>query len=1256
LSVAGAGPADLHREVRRILLLAGEAEGRRREEVLARECRGDRALEEKVRELLSAAPVATEAIFSPRHALPAPAWRPPLDLGPFHLRRELGRGGMGVVYEAVDSRTGEVVAVKALYAHLLALEGAARRFRREVEAGGRVRHENVVRTLGLERVETAGGVHDLLVMEYVEGRTLRDLGRSLGPLSEAMLREIAGQTAAGLRALHAADVVHRDLKPENILITEDQRIRIMDLGVARLVEGSVGLTGPGQFLGSALYAAPEQCRGEPVGPAADRYALGVVLHELATGTNHFARDRPVASLAAHLDSVPPLLDRPPGRIGPFFAELVATLLAKRPEERFGSTEELCRVLLEGEAGAWWEGRASSRTSRTAGGTALSVVRDIDFHGREAPLQRLREAFVLAQGGAGTCLLVEGEEGIGKTRLVDEFLKGLPGGDRHLLLGSFTASGGVGGITGAIRDRFGARLEAELLRRLGSGPEVAAFTRLVGGEAAGMAGDAFGQCCARLLRSLAAGGPVVWVLDDAHLASPVGRDALLSLAGAAADLPALLLLTARSVTESGSLSLDTGLSRLRNFRKIILPRLTREEVEELLGAAFGSDVTARELAGAVTERSDGVPLFVLEMIAALREEGGVRRLPSGEWVAARPVGDLKLPEMARGLLSARIPGLSREEREVLEVGAVAGAEFDAELVASALGRPLVGVLRTLAETQRRGGIVRAHGRRFRFDHVLLADHLRESLPELLREEYHGLLADAIRSRGGDSGGERSAVLAGHYLDSRRPAEAAPFLDRALEHLASHFRARVLLRLCGILMASGRGAESREVLAEARRIASRSGSAALRAEVQLHLGISESAMGRFGRAAARFRAGARLARSAGSSRIEAGALANLGVAELRLGAAMRARETLETALGVARAAEDESSELLAVVNLATLDHRHARADSARAGYLRGIDLARRLGRRPVESYAESCLGLLAFNGGNFDEADERLERALALAMETGNRPARLGALAHLSVLHHARGRHLLALRTRERLLELRRESGECDGLWAELAGRGEARLWLGDPDSARRDLEEALELARRAGDPLGTADVLIALAELEWNEGDAPAARRALLEARELLGPTGETGSMIDCAIGLARLAAEECRPLEARAEIEAAGNPAERGGQAGLLLLLAAWRAVLPGGDAPGVSARLPELEARAPNRHRMEARFLLWRATGEHRHLEEARRLALEARDLSGFPYREAMLARVRLFREIEQEWASCTGQERAGARSRGSGVGPGLR
>lgn len=195
------------------------------------------------------------------------------------------------------------------------------------------------------------------MLEYVHGRTLREILAELGPLPEALVREVGAQVARGLSAIHDRGIVHRDLKPENILITDDHRVRIMDLGVAKVLDDSLSLTREGGFAGSLPYASPEQVSGKEVGPASDLYSLGVLLYELVAGANPFRREDAPATIAAHLHEVPGTLSDYAPDVSGFLEGLVGCLLAKRPEDRISSGGELADVLEHGEKSPWWVERA-----------------------------------------------------------------------------------------------------------------------------------------------------------------------------------------------------------------------------------------------------------------------------------------------------------------------------------------------------------------------------------------------------------------------------------------------------------------------------------------------------------------------------------------------------------------------------------------------------------------------------------------------------------------------------------------------------------------------------------------------------------------------------------------------------------------------------------------------------------------------------------------------------------------------------------
>ncbi len=249
----------------------------------------------------------------------------------YSVKRELGRGGMGAVYLADDSKLGELVALKVISSIYAGDPGeATERFRREVQAARKVTHPNVIR------------IHDLgedgplmfLSMEYVEGDTLWARVKRVGPLAVAQAREILGAACAGVAAAHAAGVIHRDLKPQNVLLGGGGRaVKVIDFGLAKSAFQD-GSTATGLILGTPEYMAPEQIRGGTCDARTDVYALGATAYYTLCGRAPFVGDTPIAIGFAQVHEPP----RPPRELRPEIpAALEAAVLkalAKTPSERF----------------------------------------------------------------------------------------------------------------------------------------------------------------------------------------------------------------------------------------------------------------------------------------------------------------------------------------------------------------------------------------------------------------------------------------------------------------------------------------------------------------------------------------------------------------------------------------------------------------------------------------------------------------------------------------------------------------------------------------------------------------------------------------------------------------------------------------------------------------------------------------------------------------------------------------------------------
>jgi len=247
------------------------------------------------------------------------------ELGGYHITHRLGRGGMAVVYEAVEQSTGRRVAAKMMSHRLVYDATALAQFQREADIVESFEHENIVHVYG-----RFPAVHTyFIVMEFCDGCSLDRTIAVHGPLSEAETRGIIGQLARGLALAHARGIVHRDLKPANVMVTREGVVKLMDFGLAKPVSDATA----GSIAGTPLYMAPEQLAGERLGREADLFSLGVTIFEMLKGRLPFQSTDLTQLRRCHAEWDPSQLSRLLPDIGRPMRDLLERCLAPRPEHR-----------------------------------------------------------------------------------------------------------------------------------------------------------------------------------------------------------------------------------------------------------------------------------------------------------------------------------------------------------------------------------------------------------------------------------------------------------------------------------------------------------------------------------------------------------------------------------------------------------------------------------------------------------------------------------------------------------------------------------------------------------------------------------------------------------------------------------------------------------------------------------------------------------------------------------------------------------
>src|ERR671935_374039 len=275
--------------------------------------------------------------------------------GRYKILRKLGAGGMANVYLAEDQELGRRVAIKILNERHANDDQFVERFRREAQNAAALAHPNIVSIY--DRGEAEGTYY--IAMEYLEGRTLKELIVTRGPTPIPVAIDYTRQMLGALGFAHKNGIVHRDIKPNNVIVSPEGRLKVTDFGIAR--SGASQMTEVGSIIGTAQYLSPEQARGSPVDQRSDVYSVGIVLYEMLTGCVPFTGDTPLEIAMKHLSEVPV----PPSEVRDDVPDdldlVVLRALAKDPDDRYQTAEEMDGDLARIQRGM----SVSSETADTA---------------------------------------------------------------------------------------------------------------------------------------------------------------------------------------------------------------------------------------------------------------------------------------------------------------------------------------------------------------------------------------------------------------------------------------------------------------------------------------------------------------------------------------------------------------------------------------------------------------------------------------------------------------------------------------------------------------------------------------------------------------------------------------------------------------------------------------------------------------------------------------------------------------------------
>jgi len=1035
-------------------------------------------------------------------------------VGPYEIVDLLGQGGMAAVYLARDSRDGREVAVKVL---ARMRPSWVQRFSREFDAARRVQHPNVVKVL--EAGEADGMAY--YSMERIHGRTaaryvhgvhddeplpppppMERVGppEPLDPEPLARAVDVSIQLARAVGAIHTVGLVHRDLKPGNVLVTDEDVVKLVDFGVAKWLEESSSFTQVGHVVGSYSYMSPEQITGAQVDHRADLYGMGILLYELLTGAPPFRARRPQEYLWLHCTAQPEPVSRHLTGVPPDLDRLLLRMLEKEPADRPESMRavetELLRIRdeLGGAAApalppeptidpaapeedtkrlssaeltelrkrvrpADGEPSPGSTAFRAGASSAMLAALVTPKHvGRKAELDGMIQHLRAARKQGVRLVLVEGDEGTGKTKLLETFrgLSWVKGA--RVAIGRCHADGGP----------WCAPFHDVLLRLAGPGLARAHYERVLSSDRAlltrffpmlspraGRAGSSLApqgdekedraalfRALGDVLRRVAEDAPLVVGVEDLQWADPGTATALVSLLRRLAPPhPAgvLLVATHRPLGAGDETEefrrLMALADELPGVHRLKLSPLSAEEIGQIVESAT-VDVDIRpETLATIVQAARGGPRFAVEVARTLVEAGG-----EDGW---------DLPTSMAAAYARRVASLGKRARDVARTVAVLGGQPPLAVVQSAAGVEEADFAIALGELEGRRVLEvdhRAPGEPVSLTAESLQTALLDSLSRQQSRALHRRAATAWLRLG--SPAESAAQAARHFYAAGEgraafphAVEAAHLAGEALDYSAARrWMAKIGDPGAALTAISPEGRYRYQIL----RFTLAFGDGKLDEAQDAVAEAAASAPGRPERLSAGL-AAARLHTRRGDY-VSAVRISRRGLREAKEGE--RLELAVRFALQGARAARRSGDASSALAWLAEADLLLSRADepglAVRAAWTRSAVL--------LESKRE-------------EDAEREIHRAIDLAERHRQERAEAGLRTNLAVVFWRRGAVDAAHEESRRALEIFAELGERDQVAVNQCNLAELLVAQGKPDDAAPHADAAWRSFRKLGDSMG-----------------------------------------------------------------------------------------------------------------------------------------------------------------------------------------------
>lgn len=1055
----------------------------------------------------------------------------------YQIEEKIGEGQLGTVFKAIDMQQNMPVAIKILSPSFS--EGAIEQFLRQARQIIDLLHPNIVDVYDCD--EDRGIA--FMAEEFIDSRTLRDLINETPnqPLPFDVALSIAESITRALEYAHANGVIHGDLKPKNVLLASE--VKISDFGLGRLESGKslINIDVP-LTLVTAQYLAPEQVLGHPIDARTDLYALGVILYELFTGRPPFeGSDQQV--LEYHRTSSP----TPPRRLNPNLSRslehLILKLLDKDPNKRYATARQVRHIL----------NSMSTPISGKIQRRAFTIEQWPTLVGREDELSRLTGLWAETRRQQGQVVFINGETGIGKTRLAQELTYCLD--DAIVLIGNCQRVEGQVAYQPfimALKTYFNNTPENgqdevtkvwRAINRLA--PEIEAIVpNLAPPEAATRPVAGFLETLAQAT----AKSPWLLILDDLQWADPGSLRLLEYLADHGATMGLMIVGIYNNNKNHDGLKenpfLADTLARLKhqtNCTEITLERLAQGEVKELLESLW-SQLVPVDLAAAIYHRTEGNPLYVEEIAKALVDEGIVT-WRDNKWHFGSVV-EAGLARQLNEAIGRRINRLSRETQTFLSQAAILepATKFSDLHEMSDLSE--WDALESLDIALERQLLQEAPGEKeVRFSHAKIQEVLYQGLSSLKRRLMHREAGEALERKYPAEPKEIPHLLAHHFFQAGElekgliySIQAARLAGAAYaQHSALYWYTQALAAIDQLGIDDVTRPQRFELLLAREQIHHRLGNrAAQLADLTTLQRLSQSlndpnkqaqvhnrqaayacAIGQFGEAATEAQAGLIAAGQAGNPALESESLAQLAYLEMRQGQYNAAQDYLQSAQKLLKKINNPAAEIKNLLMLAALFNIQNQYANSQAYSQQAHSLSISAGDRFGQARALSNLGDTYLHKKDFAAAQNHLQQALLLNQFIGYRHGEAMCLNRLAAIYNLQGQYNTALQYLEQAITLRREIEDEPGLAEDLLLQGSIFLAAQDYVTGREHVGQALEIFQHSKSKIQEADAWLEIAIALEGLGEIEKAHHAYEQAQLIQESAGNLSGALDAEIGVAR---------------------------------------------------------------------------------------------------------------------------------------------